>query len=133
MRLPGDRIERVDRLSDQIPSVAPTDLYRPIRRDDALIFPERVALRDQPIVVGRGEVRRVRQRDVRRRQAHRGRRHAQISIAREGRAAIVRVREVEVDGVVCVLRVVADVHVVRIGVDRERRQHVMFGPGFKDP
>ena len=67
MSLTGDGIQRIDRLGDQVASVAPPHVYGPVPRRDALVLAQRVANRDVAIVVCRGKVGRIRQPDVRRR------------------------------------------------------------------
>src|SRR5262249_1196381 len=118
VRLARDRIQSIGRLRDQITCIAPTRIDRSVRRCNTLVLTEGVAHGDLTIIVGRGERRRIGQRNVRRGKVHRRARHAYLSVRGEAVSTVMRIRHVEVDGVVAVLCVESDVHVVRMsGVD----------------
>src|SRR5215472_5070996 len=91
MGLPRDRIESVNRFSDQIPHIAPSSIDGSIVGRNALVFPQSVANRDLPIEVGGRERKRVRERDVRGRKAERRSGYADGTVSRESVAAVVRI------------------------------------------
>ncbi len=110
MRLPGDGVERVDRLGDRVAVIAPDSQDITIVAEHAVVFAQVVAGNHGAVVVaGPKRLCRCRDGDVGRREVERGAGYANGAPGWEGIAGVLRVGHVEVRGLVAVLRVIGDV------------------------
>src|SRR5206468_4235344 len=130
MGLARNGVKGIDRLRNKIPRVAPCSVDAPIGCSNTLVLTQCVADCDLAVEVGRTKARGIGQWDVRGREIERRAAHTNRTVDREAAAAVVRIGHVEIDAPIAMLRIVRDVDIIRVLIDRERWQYMLYVRGY---
>src|SRR5207253_5844976 len=94
------------------------------------VLAQSVANCDLAVEVGRAKARCISQWDVRRGEIERRAAHTNLTVGREAAAAVVRMGYVEIDAPIAMLRIVRDVDIIRVLIDRQRWQYMLYVGGY---